>query len=189
MLEKEPISLSAVSSAEMRTTYYPAARLRGWVIFDIFFHSSPFCFQHLQNMMLSLPKEIAFCPPPPSFLWQLLDLESKRSSSTWTYYTGCRKPSAGLHLRLQPIGPFQSNNTLSPNCTPKVIYTTTSPTGKQYVLCQRQSRGADACFQQWDQAFKGPCWCLQAFVIIAANQRRLECINSSGSFQSALLAS
>lgn len=46
-------------------TYYPAARVPSCIIFDIFFHFSPLCFQHRQNMMLSLPEEIAFCRPPP----------------------------------------------------------------------------------------------------------------------------
>lgn len=64
---------------------------------------------------------------------------------TWTYCTGCRKWSVGLHIRLRPTGPFQSNNTLYQNCIPKVIYTTTYLTGKQYVLCQIQSRGAEEC--------------------------------------------
>lgn len=45
--------------------------LRGCIIFDIFFHSPPFCFLHLQNVTLSLSEEIAFWRPP-SFLWQLL---------------------------------------------------------------------------------------------------------------------
>lgn len=120
-------------------TYYPAARVRGCIIFDIFFHSSAFCFQHLQNMTLSLPEEIAFCPPPLS----LAVITSGVKEVTWTHCTGCGKRSVGLHIRLRPTGPFQSNNTLYQNCIPKVIYTTTSLTDKQYVLCQIKSRGAE----------------------------------------------
>lgn len=45
--------------------------VHGCIIFDIFFHSGPFCFLHLQNVTQSLSAEIAFWLPP-SFLWQLL---------------------------------------------------------------------------------------------------------------------
>lgn len=168
-------------------TYYPAAH--GPWLYNIWY------FLPFQSLLFSAPLRcdvIAVwrdCFLAPSLI-SLAVITSGVKEVTWTYCTGCRKPAVGLHIMQRPTGPFQSNKTLYQNVhSQSNLHSNISYIQTICPVSDPDQQGRRAWFQKWDQAFKRPCLCLQAFVIITAIQRRLKCISSSCSFQSPLLPS